>query len=598
MPSSPYLLNSGLLVLSAIVLLTVMASTLTLIASTILLWRYRRTVDRLMSASAAGSDEGAPGRAPFGQDAPHAALPSGAASSPDRNLAEQRFRLSVDEPWRCARRYAVGGLLFAAVLGRAAWQAFSQTQINSLSAAAHHYSFLFLIWTLAWPVVLTTNLVAASGWRKRCLVVLIYFFTLALLGTLLVTTPTEAPVSLGGVSIPDWSGETPVRLIAKWSLFNLAPTLLIGVFRNRRIRAVAPLVLGFMTVVSAGLLGVMAAVSVYWESTIAAVTAVSHFLGVDVLWPFIGCLLLLLAVSCIPSGLLGWGLLVWMRRGYQCKSVSDQSLAIDALWLVFATYYAAILAFAGPGWALAALVALLVFGMTVRIGNRHGLSNVAGGETGPALLVLRVFSLGQRSEKLFELVSKQWRYIGNVQLIVGLDLATSTIAPHQFLAFVSGRLPWLFMNGRAAIERSAGQLDNRRDRDGRFRINDFYCHADTWRGVLVRLVSGSDAVLMDLRNFAPGNDGCVFEINALLNTVPLQRLVFVIDATTDKAFFNRILATACRELSADSPNPGLLPDAVQPFELASLRQGALESLLQRLSLASASGVQSPSAAPA
>ena len=35
------------------------------------------------------------------------------------------------------------------------------------------------------------------------------------------------------------------------------------------------------------------------------------------------------------------------------------------------------------GWALAVLVALLAFRMMVRIGNRHGLSNVAGGEAGP-----------------------------------------------------------------------------------------------------------------------------------------------------------------------------------------------------------------------
>ena len=72
--------------------------------------------------------------------------------------------------------------------------------------------------------------------------------------------------------------------------------------------------------------------------------------------------------------------------------------------------------------------------------------------------------------------------------------------------------------------------------------------------VLKRLARDSDAVLMDLRGFLPDNQGCVFEINELLNVVPLDRVVFVIDATTDLAFLRETFATGWGALAADSPN--------------------------------------------
>ena len=52
MPSSPALAHSGFGVTASILLLAVLASGTTLIASMLLVWRYRRKVDRLMSTRA------------------------------------------------------------------------------------------------------------------------------------------------------------------------------------------------------------------------------------------------------------------------------------------------------------------------------------------------------------------------------------------------------------------------------------------------------------------------------------------------------------------------------------------------------------------
>ncbi len=588
MPSSPFLFHSGLGVIAAISVLTLAASVLTLIASTFLLWRYRRTVARLMSAQAGEAEHritrGAQSETPsaLALEESDSVKPKPISFSPENHLADRLYRLTISEPRRHACKYAVAGVLFALLMGLSGFFAFSQTQINYLRAAAHPLQFLFMFWTFVWPIVLTTNIVAATSQRNRWLAVLSYFAVLLALGGLVALTSTEASFQAVNVTLPAWSGETPIRLVSKWNLFNFPPTLLFIIFRHRRVRAVAPLVLSFMTVVSAGVLSIIAAAFLYQETSVTVIAFASEALGASVIAALIGYFLLLFIVACLLFGVLGWRLMVWMRSGYQRKTVSDQSLGIDALWLIFASFYAVMLAFAGPGWALAGLAAFLIFKIAISVGNKRLRSKNDSPHHDPALLVLRVFSLGKRSESLFDAVTKHWRYVGDVRLIAGTDLALSTVAPHQFLAFVSGKLNQLFIRSQAALVRSLAELDTRRDADGRFRINDFFCHANTWQSVLSSLVKSTDVVLMDLRSLAENNAGCVFEIKELLNAVPLERLVFVVDDTTDKNFLKQTLAESWRQLRSDSPNMRLSSSALQPFELRSLGHSELRDLLQQL----------------
>ena len=107
------------------------------------------------------------------------------------------------------------------------------------------------------------------------------------------------------------------------------------------------------------------------------------------------------------------------------------------------------------------------------------------------LTFLRVFSLGRRSEALLDSVARYWRHIGSVQMIAGPDLARSTVQPHQFLDFLSGKLTRHFVRDRASLERRMAERDHAPDPDGRFRINNFFCHADSWQAVLPRILIGS-----------------------------------------------------------------------------------------------------------
>jgi hypothetical protein len=71
---------------------------------------------------------------------------------------------------------------------------------------------------------------------------------------------------------------------------------------------------------------------------------------------------------------------------------------------------------------------------------------------------------------------------------------------------------------------------------------------------VARLARDAAAVLMDLRGFAPANRGCIFEIEELVATVPLQRIVLLVDASTDLAFLEQTLHGAWRAVPEDSLN--------------------------------------------
>src|SRR5262245_54598188 len=190
------------------------------------------------------------------------------------------------------------------------------------------------------------------------------------------------------------------------------------------------------------------------------------------------------------------------------------------------------------------------------------------------LLLLRVFSLGKRSARLFDNFGKLWRYVGTVRLIAGPDLARSTVEPHEFLDFLRGKLSRRFISGPETLAQRLAEMDSNRDFDGRYRVADFYCHEDTWRMVFNRLARDSDAVLMDLRGFAASNSGVIFEINELLNFVPLDRVVFVIDGTTDESLLHNTVAKAWAALAVTSPNRTMSAPQVTLFRLTGKGEGS------------------------
>jgi hypothetical protein len=141
------------------------------------------------------------------------------------------------------------------------------------------------------------------------------------------------------------------------------------------------------------------------------------------------------------------------------------------------------------------------------------------------------------------------------------------VEPHEFLGFLSGKLGRTFVGDDADLGRRVAAIDSQPDPDGRYRVAQFFCRADTWQPTMRRLVADSDAVLMDLRSFSASNRGCVYELGRLLDTIDLSRVVFVTDKTTDRPFLEMTLQQQWSSLAAESPNRLVSEPAARVFEI-------------------------------
>ena len=481
---------------------------LTIPVSLILIWLYRRTVERAMRSSSTSEDT----------VPPQTTFPARGyqnASVFAHRERHSRFRLVLV--------YATAGACAAAFW---AWLYFRTPNLEFSAFRG------FVVWyALCWPVPATLIMVLSIPVRRSLLIIGAYL----LAGMLAVVAWSVIPHLV--------SGDAGVRALENLKSFfsflvieALPPALLVMIASHRRIRGVSPLAL--------------AALLVFTFSALAALEIFVTLVDVG------GLRKLLLAVGpnwwfmliTVPVGYVCWRLLGLLNARYRHKSFSDVQLVADSLWLIVAFVLSA--EFAGEfGWkGIAGLAGFFIYRTMAQLGlsitSRPTLS-----ERGMRLLVLRVFGFRGRSEKLFDSVAQRWRFRGGVAMIAGTDLAARTIDPDDTLSFLAGELQSRFVRGPQDLQHQLVQMDESSDPDGRFRVTEFFCYENTWSDTLAALLRRSDVVLMDLRGFSEKNSGCIFELKQLTSQQRLGDTVFVVDASSDLKLLESIIGPAGSERS-------------------------------------------------
>jgi hypothetical protein len=153
------------------------------------------------------------------------------------------------------------------------------------------------------------------------------------------------------------------------------------------------------------------------------------------------------------------------------------------------------------------------------------------------------------------------------------------------LDFITGKMARRFIDSAQTLDLRIEQMDLKADSDARFRVTEFFCHDDTWKITLSRLADDSHVVLMDLRGFSQNNAGCVFEINELFNLVPLRRVVFVIDDSTDQQFMRNTMQIAWEQTKERSPNRRAGKGTISLVLLGQLSGREMRNLLYAVSAA-------------
>ena len=223
-----------------------------------------------------------------------------------------------------------------------------------------------------------------------------------------------------------------------------------------------------------------------------------------------------------------------LARLYSAKRVSD-------LMVVFSAAWALNLGFDALGAGPLVLLSLLWIPLALMLLSRRRLRTQA---RPPTLLVLRVFQHDANVNALFDDVVERWRASGNTVLIAGTDLVDLTLDATDLFDYLDGRLGARFIRSPGEVAPRLAALDWLPDADGRWRVNECYCHDSTWQVALAALVDRADRVLMDLRGFAAHNAGCRYELGVLAHAAHLQTAVILTDTSTDLATAQAAAAAA------------------------------------------------------
>lgn len=225
----------------------------------------------------------------------------------------------------------------------------------------------------------------------------------------------------------------------------------------------------------------------------------------------------------------------------------------------------------------------------------------------PGLLVLRVFGLGKHTQTLFHHIGRRWLSLGPLMTIIDATYARFEFGRRQMLLLGISVIPamlaasirpgegtligFLAVTGaclylpillvfflfrwyriRHEASRSLNALQNRMALEHRTLITRQYrqgrllCFGDFWQTALEKMIVWADIVLMDLRGFSISNKGCEYELNFLLNRMRLDRVAFLVDASTDQDLLRASIERSWQALGHRSPNRGVASPVVAIYE--------------------------------
>ncbi|MEP7352896.1 MAG: hypothetical protein ABI824_06660 [Acidobacteriota bacterium] len=107
---------------------------------------------------------------------------------------------------------------------------------------------------------------------------------------------------------------------------------------------------------------------------------------------------------------------------------------------------------------------------------------------------------------------------------------------------------------RADLEKAQRNFVQTRDSQLRFPQNSLQCSESIWKEALHGILERSDVVVMDLSGLTEKNRGSAYEIGKLVNEVPLDRFLLLIDDETDLVYLRGLLA----DVAGGHPSGGKL----------------------------------------
>lgn len=497
---------------------------------TVMLYR-QRVMQAMRSVSPDVSGAVSSGNAPAGTP-PAATLQFDYMDASAKPSTSRFVQDAISGSQRAGFAYAVAGIAHASL---AALLTFMFADLELLPLR------LLAVWLLyVWPVIPALLLTSVEDPRKKWALLAAYFGLVFALDW-----------GLSAFGLRDDASSGVGSLLLVWLTWMGPPSLLLWVLSNRAWRSV-------------GLLAYLVAIALVaaWLLTTQGLACLALALNDVGIWLHYRHGVLLLSLLAVFAGV--WWLLRNIARRYVEKRMSSQSFTLDSWWLVVTLADMVIQFDATHGASVSFVLAYFTYKWI-----SAALQPVPASGRQPAeLLLLRVFGHRQRSRRLLDQLGQRWNFVGPISLIAAPDLAATTLEPHELLQFWRLRLRSLFVASDADLQQRLAGFDARPDPDGRYRINEFFCHDNTWRATVHALTQRSSAILMDLRGFGEEHGGCQFELGLLLEEVPLSRIVLLTDGSTKREVLTSLLTTLWKQLPTSSINRELEQPSIRLFHTA------------------------------
>jgi len=512
----------------AIILYLLIAAVMTLVIGLAALVLLQRSILRHMAATrgAPGSVAKVPERPRKSASVPLAIAPEDPAAAP---AASNRTRRAL---FRIALAHAAAGLAFAIVA------TFVLLTLSGLELLPVRTTMV--TWAQAWPTALVLCLLVGPDRRLQMLIVLGYVSVIAII-CVLAQIRSADEIRLGSLTFPGF-----LNPVFYW-VIEAAPYVFLLLFLNRTVRSIGPLVLVFVFILLIG--GHAATTILNHQPILETVVRVTMALGVGdyAFWVVMG-------VGMLAAAWPAYRCVAVLRDRYAAKRSSELLMTVSTIWLLSSLILASnLIREHGAIGAIAATLPILAWRAVLAVGLRPAL-NEARARPPCRLLLLRVYGFGRRSRRLLDLLGSRWRLIGSIDLIAAPDLASRTIEPATFLEFARGRLGRLFIRTPEQLHERLATMDRAPDPDACFRINQLFCSNGIWREAVMRLMAEATLVVMDLRGFTLARQGCVYELQTLLDMVPIGRLVFLFNRTSDYVGLHKVLTDHWQQLDVASPN--------------------------------------------
>jgi hypothetical protein len=260
-------------------------------------------------------------------------------------------------------------------------------------------------------------------------------------------------------------------------------------------------------------------------------------------------------------------------------------------------------------------------------------------EPGVRLLVLRVFGIDANARFTFGRLLAFWQHFGHyftvldpsiwryrypllsmrtlgflalmaVVAVIAVGLAMELEVPEAWV-FVAGCVFLLgvlgvysllsvlllrrgFIRSREHLRQLLGKLERRpRQLDLTFRSMEAMCHGNTWKPTVAEFAQRCQVLLMDLRGFSEARKGCTYEVDFLLDVVPIERVLFLVEDGGDHEAVRRLVLQRWEFLRTTSPNLALREPVVRLYVSRAKDERDVQGILDLLIHGAAAAATSP-----